>query len=130
MRNLLIAISFLFLAGCSFLPAKHDSMLFYDMVNVDLQIEHIDCTDTSGRSRKIFSAVEFQWHGVWYKMMTIVRYAEWRHDSQLDNLIGLLNHAKKMSTQGAVTSTTFCELTKKTARERIKAVHRAWEGRE
>jgi hypothetical protein len=56
----------------------------------------------------------------------MVVYVNWRQDPQQENIVGLHNHAIKMSHGG---SKIFCEIGKKTAEQRIEAAKSAWRGR-
>jgi len=123
MRNLLIAISFMFLAGCStFLPPKHDNIIFFEMVKIDIMMEGIPCPEN-------MIPYWLPWAVIAEDLQILVRYADWRHDPQLDNIIGMYNNAKKLSVPDVIKTRAFCELSKKVARERIGALRHAWEGR-
>jgi hypothetical protein len=56
----------------------------------------------------------------------LAKYTEWRKDPQAENLKGLHEHVLRMGKGG---SKMFCEIGKKTARQRIEAAELAWKGR-
>ena len=108
------------LSGCAvvgtvkkYWPRSHDPVMFNQLVQADYQIEHIDCSQPA-------------WDKVMPTTATLSKHAEWRGDPQTENLKGLHSHVEKMSKGG---SKMFCELGKKTAKQRIEAAKSAWEGR-
>jgi hypothetical protein len=117
MKQLIIVTSILVLTGCStikeYWPRPHDSALFNNLVAVDIAVEQVNCEQPNWAPAKA-SAEQ------------LARYAEWRGDPQRENLKGLLAHTERMSKGG---SKMFCELGKKTAKQRIEAARSAWEGR-
>ena len=108
------------LSGCAavatvkkYWPRSHDPVMFNQLVLVDYQIESINCDQPT-------------WDKVVPNTAVLARHAEWRGDPQTENMKGLHNHVDRMSKGG---SKTFCELGKKTAKQRIDAAKSAWEGR-
>ena len=116
MKKLLVIMAVV-LSGCStikeYWPRNHDAVLFDRLVTTDLAIEKIDCEHPN-------------WTAAQDSAEALARYAEWRNDPQTTNLKGLYAHTQRMARGG---SRTFCELGKKTARERIEAARSAWQGR-
>lgn len=117
MKKLVIISSLAISAGCStikdYWPRNHDAVLFDRLVVTDIAIERIDCDHPN-------------WTAAQDSAEALARYAEWRADPQVTNLKGLYAHIQRMARGG---SRTFCELGKKTARERIEAARSAWQGR-
>jgi hypothetical protein len=117
MKKIILISMLVVLTGCStikeYWPRSHDPAMFNNLVATDLAIENINC-DQPDWSKAKESAAQ------------VARYAEWRGDPQRENLKGLLAHTERMSRGG---SKTFCELGKKTAKQRIDATKSAWEGR-
>lgn len=121
MKRLATILSFaLMVTGCAtvdtvkkYWPRAHDPVMFSTLVDVELSISDIDCSNAD-----------------WSRSEAIARklatYTEWRKDPQAENLRGLHRHAERMSKGG---SKTFCELGKKTAAQRIMAARSAWETR-
>jgi len=108
------------LSGCAvvttvkkYWPRSHDPVMFNQLAQADYQIETIDCERPT-------------WDQIAPTTAVLVRHAEWRGDPQTENLKGLHAHVEKMSKGG---SKVFCELGKKTAKQRIEAAKSAWEGR-
>lgn len=112
---LLVAV--LALSGCStikeYWPRPHDPVMFNQLVVIDLAIEKQDCEKPT-------------WSEIHPITEQLAKYTEWRQDPQSTNLRGLEKHIERMSKGG---SKTFCELGKKTAKQRIDAAKSAWEGR-
>lgn len=128
MKKLFALFAVTFLVGCSsFYPPKHDTALFYDMVKVDIAIEHVPCVED--QVTKDFYNARIEWGKIKRELEVLLRYAEWRSDPQLPNIEGMYNNASKLSEPDAIKSKTFCELSKKVARERINSLRKAWEGR-
>ena len=120
MRNIILAVSFVALSGCSTInsikdlwPRAHDPMMFDNLVAVSLEVEQVNCEQPD-------------WSAAHRAAQQVARYAEWRQDPQRENLKGLQAHTERMSKGG---SKVFCELGKKTAAQRIDAAKTAWEGR-
>jgi hypothetical protein len=117
MRTLAIVLSLTLLTGCTtikkYWPRAHDPVMFDHLVSVSIAIEVVDCTKPN-------------WTQAIEAAHRLARYAEWRHDPQLENLKGLEAHTERMNKGG---SKMFCELGKKTAAQRIDAAKSAWEGR-
>lgn len=108
------------LSGCAavdtvkkYWPKAHDPVMFNQLVAVDLAIEQQNCDSPS-------------WDKVIPMTANLARYTEWRRDPQAENIKGLHNHIERMNKGG---SKVFCELGKRTARQRIEATKSAWEGR-
>lgn len=108
------------LSGCAvvgtvkkYWPRSHDPVMFNQLANVDYQIETVNCDKP-------------EWDKIIPTSAVLVRHAEWRGDPQTENLKGLHAHIEKMNKGG---SKMFCELGKKTAKQRIEAAKSAWEGR-
>ena len=116
MKHILL-IAVLTLSGCStikeYWPRPHDPVMFNQLVAVDVAIEKQNCEKQS-------------WAEVHTIAEQLATYTEWRKDPQATNLRGLEKHVDRMN-QGV--SKTFCELGKKTAKQRINAAKTAWEGR-
>ena len=128
MKKLIAILGLTLLVGCSsFYPPKHDTALFHDMIQIDIMIEDVDCTPD--QATKEFYQARYDWGAIKNKLRVLVRYAEWRDDPQLQNIEGMYNNANKLSQHGEIKSGTFCELSKKVARERINSLKKAWEGR-
>jgi hypothetical protein len=120
MKKLLIALGIVALSGCStvetikkYWPRDHDPVMFNQLVAADIAIEHQDCGQPS-------------WNTVSPITEQLAKYTEWRKDPQAENLKGLHEHVLRMSKGG---SKVFCEIGKKTARQRIEAAESAWKGR-
>jgi hypothetical protein len=120
MKKILILSSFILISGCStidsikkYWPRDHDPVMFNQLVAADIAIDHQNCDQPS-------------WNNVSPITEQLSRYAEWRKDPQLENLKGLHSHVERMSKGG---SKTFCEIGKKTAKQRIDAAKSAWEKR-
>lgn len=108
------------LSGCAavdtvkkYWPRSHDPMMFNQLVQLDIVIEKQNCDAPA-------------WSSVTLLSENLARYVEWRQDPQAENIRGLHNHIERLSKGG---SKTFCELGKKTAKQRIEAAKSAWEGR-
>jgi len=108
------------LSGCTvvtlatkFWPKSHDPEMFGRLVNLDIQLEQVDC-ETSN------------WSGAMAAAEQVARYAEWRGDPQAENLRALHKHLEKLSQGG---SPEFCELGKRLARQRVETTTKAWKGR-
>ena len=108
------------LSGCAavdtvkkYWPRSHDPVMFNHLVQLDIVVEQQNCDAPT-------------WSSVTLLSENLARYAEWRRDPQAENMRGLHNHIERMSKGG---SKTFCELGKRTARQRIEAAKSAWEGR-
>jgi len=116
MKHLLL-IAVIALSGCStikeYWPRPHDPVMFNQLVAVDLSVEKQDCEKPT-------------WSEIHPITEQLAKYTEWRQDPQSTNLRGLEKHIERMSKGG---SKTFCELGKKTAKQRIDAAKSAWEGR-
>ena len=120
MKKLLIALGIVALTGCStvetikkYWPRDHDPVMFNQLVAADIAIEHQDCGQPS-------------WNTVSPITEQLAKYSEWRKDPQAENLKGLHEHVLRMGKGG---SKMFCEIGKKTARQRIEAAESAWRGR-
>jgi hypothetical protein len=117
MKQLVLAVAVVALSGCStikeYWPRAHDAVLFDRLVTTDIAIEKVDCEHPD-------------WTAAQGNAEALARYAEWRNDPQTTNLKGLLAHTERM---GKSTNKVFCELGKKTARQRIEAARTAWQGR-
>jgi hypothetical protein len=108
------------LSGCAvvdtakkYWPRSHDPVMFNQLANVDYQIENINCDQPT-------------WDKILPTATVLTKHAEWRGDPQTENLKGLQAHIERMNKGG---SKTFCELGKRTARQRVEATKKAWEGR-
>lgn len=108
------------LSGCAavdtvkkYWPRSHDPVMFNQLVQLDIVIEKQNCDAPA-------------WSSVTLLSENLARYVEWRRDPQAENIRGLHNHIERLSKGG---SKTFCELGKKTAKQRIEAAKSAWEGR-
>jgi hypothetical protein len=116
MKHLLL-VAVIALSGCStikeYWPRPHDPVMFNQLVAVDLAVEKQNCENPT-------------WIEVHPIADQLAKYTEWRQDPQATNLRGLEKHVERMSKGG---SKTFCELGKKTAKQRIDAAKSAWEGR-
>ena len=116
MKHLLL-VAVIALSGCStikeYWPRPHDPVMFNQLVAVDLAVEKQNCEKPT-------------WIEVHPIADQLAKYTEWRQDPQATNLRGLEKHVERMSTGG---SKTFCEIGKKTAKQRIDAAKSAWEGR-
>jgi hypothetical protein len=116
MKHLLL-IAVIALSGCStikeYWPRPHDPVMFNQLVAVDFAVEKQNCEKPT-------------WSEVHPIADQLAKYSEWRHDPQATNLRGLEKHVERMSKGG---SKTFCEIGKKTAKQRIDAAKSAWEGR-
>jgi hypothetical protein len=119
MKYLIIPLVFL-ISGCStidtikeYWPKPHDPVMFNNLVRVDIAIDNVDCDKP-------------EWTTAQAESQQLARYTEWRKDPQRENIKGLAAHTERMSKGG---SKTFCELGKKTAKQRIQAAKSAWEGR-
>ena len=116
MKHLLL-IAVIALSGCStikeYWPRPHDPVMFNQLVAADVAIEKQNCERPT-------------WAEVHPIVEQLAKYSEWRHDPQATNLRGLEKHVDRMSKGG---SKVFCEIGKKTAKQRIDAAKSAWEGR-
>jgi hypothetical protein len=116
MKHLLL-VAVIALSGCStikeYWPRPHDPVMFNQLVAVDLAVEKQNCENPT-------------WIEVHPIADQLAKYTEWRQDPQATNLRGLEKHVERMSKGG---SKTFCEIGKKTAKQRIDAAKSAWEGR-
>lgn len=108
------------LSGCAavdtvkkYWPKPHDPVMFAQLVQLDIVVERQNCDAPA-------------WSSITLMSENLARYVEWRGDPQAENLRGLHNHIERLSKGG---SKTFCELGKRTARQRIEAAKSAWEGR-
>ena len=117
MKKIILITSFIALTGCStikeYWPRAHDPVMFNNLVAVDVGVDRQNCEQPT-------------WKDIEPLAEQLARYAEWRHDPQATNLRGLQKHIERMGQGG---SKMFCELGKKTARQRIEAAKSAWEGR-
>lgn len=118
MKSFILALGLLTLSGCStidtvkkYWPRAHDPVMFNQLVAVDTAIEKQNCDAPS-------------WLSVAPLTEQLAKYTEWRKDPQSENIRGLHNHVERMSKGG---SKTFCEIGKKTARQRVDAAKSAWE---
>lgn len=116
MKRLLL-IFVIALSGCStikeYWPRAHDPVMFNQLVAVDIAVEKQNCDSPT-------------WADVHPLADQLAKYTEWRKDPQATNLRGLEKHVERMGKGG---SKVFCELGKKTAKQRIEAAKSAWEGR-
>lgn len=116
-KVLLVAATVIALSGCStiqkYWPRDHDPVMFDHLVTLEVKLDAVDCKNP-------------QWYGVVYNAEVLDRYTTWREDPQAENMQGLSKHIKKLSTS---INPTFCELGKKTAKQRINAAMSAWKGR-
>lgn len=108
------------LSGCAavdtvkkYWPKPHDPVMFAQLVQLDIVVERQNCDAPS-------------WSSITLMSENLARYVEWRRDPQAENIRGLHNHIERLAKGG---SKTFCELGKKTAKQRIEAAKSAWEGR-
>jgi hypothetical protein len=117
MKKLILIASLVVLSGCStikeYWPRPHDPEMFGMLVDTDIAVERIDCEKADWTQAVDLST-------------KLARYTDWRGDPQVTNLKGLQAHTERMSKGG---SKMFCELGKKTAKQRIEAAKSAWEGR-
>jgi hypothetical protein len=117
MKKIALVISLVLLSGCStikqYWPRAHDPVMFNQLVAADLAIENQNCETPTWKEVEPITA-------------QLARYAEWRGDPQTENLKGLNAHVERMAKGG---SKMFCEIGKKTGRQRISAAKSAWEGR-
>jgi hypothetical protein len=116
---LVLSVSFL-LSGCAaiatvkkYWPRDHDPVMLNALVTVEQDLDAVDCKKPN-------------WDKVLYETRRLDRYAELRGDPQRDNLQGLYKHIEKLSTS---TNPVFCDLGKKTGKQRIDAALSAWRGR-
>lgn len=119
-KYLTIAIMATVLSGCAvtdtvkkYWPRAHDPVLFDHLVALSVGVETQNCESPA-------------WNNIAPRAEQLAKYAEWRRDPQAENLRGLQKHIDRMSQGG---SKGFCELGKKTARQRIEAARTALEGR-
>ena len=116
MKHLLL-VTVILLSGCStikeYWPRPHDPVMFNQLVAVDVAITHQNCDSPT-------------WNTITPITEQLAKYTEWRHDPQATNLKGLHAHIEHMGKGG---SKTFCEIGKKTAKQRIDVAKSAWEGR-
>jgi hypothetical protein len=120
MKKLIILAGLLALSGCStiqdikqYWPKPHDPVMFNQLVAADIAIANQNCDAPT-------------WNTVAPITEQLAKYTEWRKDPQATNLKGLHAHVERMSKGG---SKTFCDIGKKTAKQRIEAAKSAWEGR-
>lgn len=120
MKSLIFAASLLVLSGCStidtvkkYWPRNHDPVMFNQLVSVDIAVEAVNCDNPN-------------WQAVQPLTKQLAKYSEWRHDPQYENMKGLDAHIERMTKGG---SKIFCELGKKTAKQRIDTARSAWEKR-
>lgn len=116
MKHLIIISSLALLSGCStidtvkkYWPRSHDPVMFNNLVAVDIAVDHQNCESPT-------------WDKVLPLSEQLARYSEWRKDPQAENLMGLHNHIERMNKGG---SKVFCEIGKKTAKQRIQAAKSA-----
>jgi hypothetical protein len=121
MKKVLLVTSMVFvLSGCAVLdsvkkywPRDHDPVMFDHLVTVEQDLAAVDCKNPN-------------WTKVLYEAARLDRFATLRDDPQKDNLQGLNKHVQKLSTNK---NPVFCELGKKTGKQRIEAALSAWKGR-
>jgi hypothetical protein len=120
MKKVVLILIVGLLTGCStidgikkYWPKSHDPVMFNQLVAADLAIENQNCEAPA-------------WKDVAPITAQLARYAEWRSDPQTENLKGLNAHVERMAKGG---SKMFCEIGKKTGRQRIEAAKSAWGGR-
>lgn len=117
MKKVILLVGILALAGCStikqYWPRAHDPVMFDHLVSAEIAVDKQDCEKPT-------------WDAVAPITLQLQKYTEWRQDPQAENLAGLHKHVERMSKGG---SKVFCELGKKTAKQRIDAAKSAWEGR-
>jgi hypothetical protein len=120
MKKIILVTSVVLLSGCStidtvkkYWPRNHDPVMFNQLVSIDIAIETVNCENPN-------------WQIVQPLTRQLHRYTEWRKDPQLENIKGLDAHVERMSKGG---SKVFCEIGKKTAKQRIDAAKSAWEKR-
>lgn len=117
MKKIILILGFVSLTGCStiekYWPRDHDPVMFNHLVSLDVEIERQDCSNPN-------------WTSVEVAAEKLARYSEWRKDPQSENMRGLQKHITKLSQN---TNKVFCDLGKKTAKQRINAAKSAWEKR-
>lgn len=117
MKKIILIFALLSLTGCStiekYWPRAHDPVMLNNLVSLDVEIERQDCAKPN-------------WAPVEELAEKLARYVELRKDPQADNIRGLQKHIVKMSKNP---KPIFCELGKKTAKQRINAASTAWRGR-
>ena len=120
MKKLIILASLITLSGCStiqsikqYWPRAHDPVMFNQLIAADIAIDRQNCDAPT-------------WTTVAPITEQLAKYTEWRNDPQAINIRGLHSHVERMNKGG---SKTFCEIGKKTAKQRIEAAKSAWEGR-
>jgi hypothetical protein len=121
MKNILLAIGFSFaLSSCAvvatvqkYWPRDHDPVMFETLVVIEQELDAIDCKNPN-------------WSKVQYEAKKLDRYATLRDDPQRENLQGLNKHIEKLSSNK---NPVFCDLGKKTGKQRIEAALNAWKGR-
>lgn len=120
MKSTILVLTVVTLSGCStidtvkkYWPKAHDPVMFNQLVAINIAIEKQNCETPN-------------WSSVIPLTEQLTKYTEWRKDPQAENIQGLHNHIERMSKGG---SKTFCEIGKKTARQRIDAAKSAWEKR-
>ena len=117
MKKLALILTVVMLTGCStvkkYWPRAHDPALMYQLAQTDYAVDLVNCDSPDWKPVVNITAV-------------LSRNVEWRDDPQTENIKGLHSHAERMNKGG---SKMFCELGKKTAKQRIEAAKSAWEGR-
>jgi hypothetical protein len=120
MKQFIIVASVVLISGCStvdtvkkYWPRSHDPVMFNQLIAADIAIAHQNCDSPT-------------WNTVTPITEHLAKYSDWRKDPQSENLKGLHAHVERMNKGG---SKTFCEIGKKTAKQRIDAAKSAWEGR-
>ena len=108
------------ISGCSavatvkqYWPRDHDPVMFETLVVVEQELDAVDCKNPD-------------WTRVQYQAKKLDRYATLRDDPQKENLQGLNKHLEKLSSNK---NPVFCDLGKKTGKQRIEAALSAWKGR-
>jgi len=121
MKRLLIILGLSFsLSACSVIavvktywPRNHDPVMFDTLVVVEQELDAVDCKKPD-------------WSKVHYHVKKLDRYAALRDDPQKENIKGLNNHIEKLSSN---TNPVFCDLGKRTGKQRIEAAFSAWKER-
>lgn len=121
MKNLLIVLSLSFsLSGCAAIsavkqlwPKNHDPVMFDTLIMVEQELDAVDCKKPD-------------WSKVQYQIKKLDRYVTLREDPQKENIQGLKSHIEKLSSS---TNVVFCDLGKRTGKQRIETAFSAWKGR-
>jgi hypothetical protein len=112
--KILLAISVLFLAGCSIiLPRPHDPVMFSYLVETKIALSQTNCENKD-------------WANIETQVSRMKVYTELRKDPQSNTVVDLQEALTKAK---ASKSKLFCDSVLRVQKERLDVIANAWRGR-